>query len=267
MLITDEEYNRNRKLDVSDKIEQRKTGWGHADYVSWVNAQILLKENHPKLSIAFEKNADGSPVFTHNGFAFVQPYLTDGEERTPSIFFPVMNNTFNAIEHPNACEINTACQRATAKAIATFTGLGICCFAGEDIPTQASLDNPIKESPRHIHGSPPLKNGGQPSKMQGSGNVDDWRSYPVKFGKHNGKTLGELSVKSPDYIVGYLMGDAFEFKSESFEEACRQATEAIKNGTQDQAPTEESVEVLKKNDDTGTGTMGADEEDGDDVPF
>jgi hypothetical protein len=254
MLITDEEYNRNRKLDVSDKIEQRKTGWGQADYVSWVNAQILLKENHPKLSIAFEKNADGSPVFTHNGFAFVQPYLTDGSERTPSIFFPVMNNTFNAIEHPNACEINTACQRATAKAIATFTGLGICCFAGEDIPTQASLDNP-----------PTLQNGRQASKMQGS--VDDWRNFPIKFGKYINQTLGEVSIEDPEYIVGYLMGGKFEFKSETFKEACRQATEAIKNGTQDQAPTQESVEELKKNEDTGTGTMGADEEDGDDVPF
>ena len=266
MLITDEEYNRNRKLDVSDKIEKRKTGWGQADYVSWVNAQILLKENHPKLAIAFEKNADGSPVFTHNGFAFVQPYLTDGEERTPSIFFPVMNNTFNAIENPNACEINTACQRATAKAIATFTGLGICCFAGEDIPTQASFDNPVKESPRHIHGSPPLKNGGQTSKMQGS--VDDWRNFPIKFGKYINQTLGEVSIENPEYIVGYLMDETkFEFKSETFKEACRQATEAIKNGTQDQAPTEESVEEIKKNQDTGTGEFQDDEEDGDDVPW
>jgi hypothetical protein len=249
MLITNEEYNRNRKLDVSDKIEQRKTGWGQADYVSWVNAQILLKENHPKLAIAFEKNADGSPVFTHNGFAFVQPYLTDGEERTPSIFFPVMNNTFNAIEHPNACEINTACQRATAKAIATFTGLGICCFAGEDIPTQASLDNATTK-----------QNGGQPSKMQGS--VDDWRSFPIKFGKHENQTLGEVSVENPEYIVGYLMDEnKFQFKSETFKEACRQATEAIKNGTQDQAPTEQSVEELKKN------TEHEPEPEEEDVPF
>lgn len=258
MLITDEQFNRNRKLDVSDKIEKRKTGWGQADYVSWVNAQILLKENHPKLSIAFEKNADGSPVFTHGEFAFVQPYLTDGEERTPSIFFPVMNNTFSAISCPNACEINTACQRATAKAIATFTGLGICCFAGEDIPSQASLDN-FKESPRHIHGSPPLQNGGQPSKMQGS--VDDWRSFPIKFGKYIDKTLGEVSVENPEYIVGYLMGGKFEFKSEAFKEACRQATEAIKNGTQDQAPTEQSVEELKKN------TEHEPEPEEEDVPF
>ena len=258
MLITNEEFNRNRNLDVSDKIEKRKTGWGQADYVSWVNAQILLKENHPKLSIAFEKNADGSPVFKHGEFAFVQPYLTDGDERTPSIFFPVMNNTFNAISNPNACEINTACQRATAKAIATFTGLGICCFAGEDIPSQISLDNPIKESA-------PLQNGSSTSDFQG--NVDDWRSYPIKFGKYNGKTLGEVSIENPDYIVGYLMGDSFEFKSDNFKEACRQATEAIKEGTQDQAPTEESVEELKKNPPTGTGRMDSDEEDGDDVPF
>ena len=266
MLITDEEFNRNRKKDVSDKIEKRKTGWGQADYVSWVNAQILLKENHPKLSIAFEKNADGSPVFTHNGFAFVQPYLTDGEERTPSIFFPVMNNTFNAIEHPNACEINTACQRATAKAIATFTGLGICCFAGEDVPSQASLDNSTtlknesktsgfqgeSKRPASIHGSPP-----HPS------NVDDWRSYPIKFGKYANQTLGEVSVENPDYIVGYLMGDKFEVKSETFKEACRQATEAIKDGTQEEPPTEEKVEELKKNQNETT------EEDdlSEDVPF
>lgn len=263
MLITDVEYKRNREKDVSDKIERRKTGWGQADYVSWVNSQILLKENHPKLSIAFEKNADGSPVFTHNGFAFVQPYLTDGDERTPSIFFPVMNNTFNAIEHPNACEINTACQRATAKAIATFTGLGICCFAGEDVPSQSSLDNPQKESPRHIHGSPPLQNGGQPSKSQGSVDVDDWRSFPIKFGKYVNQTLGEVSIENPDYIVGYLMGGKFEFKSDTFKEACRQATEAIKNGTQEEPPTEEKVEELKKNQNETT------EEDdlSEDVPF
>lgn len=101
--------------------------------------------------------------------------------------------------------------------------------------------------------------------MQGS--VDDWRNFPIKFGKYINQTLGEVSIEDPEYIVGYLMGGKFEFKSETFKEACRQATEAIKNGTQDQAPTEESVEELKKNEDTGTGTMGADEEDGDDVPF
>lgn len=266
MLITNEEYNRNRNKDVSDKIKPRKTGWGQADYISWVNAQILFKETHPKLAIAFEKNADGSPVFTHGEFAFVQPYLTDGEERTPSIFFPVMDNTFKAIACPNACEINTAIQRATAKAIATFTGLGICVYEGEDIPTQESFDNPVKESPRHIHGSPPLKNGGQPSKMQGS--VDDWRNFPIKFGKYINQTLGEVSIENPEYIVGYLMDEnKFEFKSETFKEACRQATEAIKNGTQDQAPTEESVEEIKKNQDTGTGEFQDDEEDGDDVPW
>jgi len=260
MIITSKQFEENKNLDVNDKKEKRKTGWGEADYISWVNAQILLKSRHPELAIAFEKNEDGSPVFSHGEFAFVQPYITNGEERSPSIFFPVMDTGFQAIPHPNACEINKAMQRATAKAIATFTGLGISCFTGEDIPSQQEMDQPPtrynteSKFQKNRYGSPPIK-------------FDDWRGFEIKFGKHKGKTLLDLSIDHPDYIVGYLLGGEFEFKSQAFEEACRQAEIAIKNGTQDETPDEKDTEELKKNTDTGKRGISADEEDGDDVPF
>ena len=256
-VISAKRFTDNYNADVSAYVETIK-GKYSANYISWGNALFLLKTNHPELSVAFEKDASGSPVFSAGAFKFLQPYMTDGEKRTPSLFYPIMDSRHNAIESPNACEINKGFQRATAKAVSVFTGLGLSLFAGEDLPEPIYNDNDSKpdntahkESKRSIHGSPPIASGSF------SGN---WTDYKITFGKHKDKTLGELAEEAPSYI-DFLQSDKFEIRSPALQQAVDDAMADIRRGESLPPAVDESVP-----DEIAEQTADADEED-DDVPF
>jgi hypothetical protein len=53
---------------------------------------------------------------------------------------PVMDYRNKAIPNPDAFAVNTAMQRALAKAIALH-GIGLYIYAGEDIPSEGSVDS------------------------------------------------------------------------------------------------------------------------------
>ena len=131
-LITGPEFTANYKLNLKEHIST-KGGSFQARYISWAIAQKLLRERHPTLSVDFEKGEGGQPFHLLNDNIYLLPFLTDGEKRTPSIFFPVMDNRFAAIANPCATEVNRAFQRATAKVIAVYTGLGLSLFTNEDL--------------------------------------------------------------------------------------------------------------------------------------
>ena len=137
MLITTKQYTENNNLDVSRFIEKKDNGKFVADYISWANAQMLLKTRHPELSVDFER-VDGCPVFNLGSQSYVLPFLTDGKNKTPSLFYPVWDNRFNPIDDASVWDVNRAIQRATAKIIAVETGLGLCCYIGEDLQHTAN---------------------------------------------------------------------------------------------------------------------------------
>ena len=87
-------YQTLADVDCSNHIEKK----GKFSYVSWAWAWALVKQNYPDAT--FEKH-----VFTDN----------------------------QAIQHPNAFEVNTALQRCLVKTLA-FHGLGLSIYAGEDLP-------------------------------------------------------------------------------------------------------------------------------------
>ena len=70
MLITTKQYTENNNLDVSRFIEKKDNGKFVADYLSWANAQMLLKTRHPELSVDFER-VDGCPVFNLGSQSYV----------------------------------------------------------------------------------------------------------------------------------------------------------------------------------------------------
>jgi hypothetical protein len=84
--------------------------------------------------VAFEEASMGWPVFGQEGCYLLRPYLTDGVKRTPALVFPLMDNKHNALKQLDARAVSDNIQRASVKAIATFTGLGLRLYAGEDIP-------------------------------------------------------------------------------------------------------------------------------------
>jgi hypothetical protein len=119
--------------DIGPHIEKDYKG---LSYLSWPFAFRYLKEHFPTLFVAFEEKTIGWPVFGEPGAYILRPYLTDGVRRTPALVFPVMDRKHNSIKELDGRSISDNIQRASVKCIATFTGLGLRLYAGEDIPKE-----------------------------------------------------------------------------------------------------------------------------------
>lgn len=121
--------------DIGPHIEKDYKG---LSYLSWPFAYRYLKEHFPTFFVAFEEKTLGEVAFGCPGAYYLRPYLTDGSRRTVALVFPIMDRKHNAIKELDGRAISDNCQRAAVKAIATFTGLGLRLYAGEDIPKEES---------------------------------------------------------------------------------------------------------------------------------
>lgn len=139
--------------DIGPHIEKDYKG---LSYLSWPFAYRYLKEHFPSLYVAFEERTLGWPVFGEPGAYILRPYLTDGCRRTPALVFPVMDRKHNAIQQLDGRAISDNIQRASVKAIATFTGLGLRLYAGEDIPKEEApkLQQDTPKAPARTKAAP-----------------------------------------------------------------------------------------------------------------
>ena len=119
--------------DIGPHIEKDYKG---LSYLSWPFAYRYLKEHFPTFFVAFEEKTLGEVAFGSPGAYYLRPYLTDGSRRTVALVFPIMDRAHKAIKELDGRAISDNCQRAAVKAIATFTGLGLRLYAGEDIPKE-----------------------------------------------------------------------------------------------------------------------------------
>ena len=129
--IPAEAFTKAYELAIGDHVEKNYKG---LSYLSWPFAYRYLKEQFPALFVAFEEASAGWPVFGKEGCWLLRPYLTDGIRRTPALVFPIMDNKHNAVKELDARQVSDNIQRASVKCIATFTGLGLKLYSGEDIP-------------------------------------------------------------------------------------------------------------------------------------
>ena len=129
--ISPEAFKKAYELPIGDHVEKNYKG---LSYLSWPFAFRYLNEQFPGTFVAFEEKEAGWPVFGREGCWLLRPYLTDGIRRTPALVFPVMDNKHNAVKDLDARQVSDNIQRASVKCIATFTGLGLKLYAGEDIP-------------------------------------------------------------------------------------------------------------------------------------
>lgn len=179
---------------IAEFIEKRQGGGGFtASYLSWSHATRLLNEAMPEVAVAYETDDQGGIMFPCGSTAYIRPYLTNGETRTPSIVFPIMDNRFKAIENPDARDLSDACQRGAVKAIATFTGLGLNLYTGEDIPNGNGktfvADTPAKrEAVKVVASAPRVSQTAPEPPKQG----EEWRDVVLHFGKNKDKRLGDL---------------------------------------------------------------------------
>lgn len=74
----------------------------------------------------------------------VMPYLVDVTTglRTPSLLFPVMGNTNDAVYNPDIRDINDSCMRAAVKIVALYLGIALRVFTREDVGKGSTTDSP-----------------------------------------------------------------------------------------------------------------------------
>ena len=121
-------YEEIRKINVNEHTEKK----GKFTYLSWAWAvdQLLLLD--PSATWEYK-----DPVYFAETLMVFCSVTAFGKTMTAQL--PVMNNQNKAIQNPDAFAVNTAMQRALAKAIALH-GLGLYIFAGEDIPQEDAVD-------------------------------------------------------------------------------------------------------------------------------
>jgi len=128
--IPPDKFTAAYELPIGEHVEKNYKG---LSYLSWPFAFRHLKEQFPTFFVAFEESTIGWPVFGKEGCWLLRPFLTDGCRRTPALVFPLMDNKHNALVELNARAVSDNIQRASVKCIATFTGLGLKLYSGEDI--------------------------------------------------------------------------------------------------------------------------------------
>ena len=110
------------KINVNEHIE-KKNG---LSYLSWAWAADQLLRNDPAATWTYAE-----PVRFGDTLMVFCTVTAFGKAMTAQL--PVMDHRNKAIPNPDAFSVNTAMQRALAKAIALH-GIGLYIYAGEDIP-------------------------------------------------------------------------------------------------------------------------------------
>jgi hypothetical protein len=140
--------------EIGPHIEKDYKG---LSYLSWPFAYRYLKQHFPTFFVAFEEKSVGEVAFGTPGAYYLRPYLTDGSRRTVALVFPIMDRRHNAIKELDGRAISDNCQRAAVKCIATFTGLGLRLYAGEDIPKEEEQRESSKPAPAAKKAAPSSK--------------------------------------------------------------------------------------------------------------
>jgi hypothetical protein len=222
LTIDSKKFTNLYSLEISGMIEKRGHGSFQASYLSWANAIKLLRTNLPNFHVDFEKTEDGNYVHSLNldgePTYYLLPYLTDGKDRTPADFFPIMDNKFGPIKYPSVRDVNDSMQRAKAKAIATHTGIGLSCYIGEDVPSQDKIDQ--AKSLENIERVEPLK---KPMKSFETGDMIDLE-VPFKE-KEECKNLGARWNK--DRKIWQISADKLKADPDSFAKWVKNTEEEI----------------------------------------
>jgi hypothetical protein len=176
--ISPEAFTKAYELPIGDHVEKNYKG---LSYLSWPFAFRYLKEQFPSVYVAFEEKEAGWPVFGQEGCWLLRPYLTDGIKRTPALVFPVMDNKHNAVKALDARQVSDNIQRASVKCIATFTGLGLKLYAGEDVP-KADDEKPATTAPlQQAAPKPaPAAKPAAPSLQEATGGTSDEAEFDGK---------------------------------------------------------------------------------------
>ena len=114
-------------------VNANKERKGKFDYLPWTDAWTILMEHYPDATHDMLED-----VIYPDGTMEVRSSVTINGQ-THKMFLPVIDHRNNAIQNPNAFDINKNRMRCLAKNIALF-GLGLYIFRGEDLPAEPKIE-------------------------------------------------------------------------------------------------------------------------------
>ena len=117
-------------INVKSKIEKK----GNLDYLSWANAWAYLKLQHSDAQRnVYESPETGLNWFTDGVTGYVKVgIIVNSIEHIDYLPIKDFRQKSITVDKITSMDVNTAIQRATAKAIAMH-GLGLSLYAGEDL--------------------------------------------------------------------------------------------------------------------------------------
>lgn len=129
-------------INVASKVEQK----GKLDYLSWANAWGYLKlAHHDAQRNVYESPETGLNWFTDGKTGYVKVgIVVDNIEHIDYLPIKDFRNNSIGVDKITSMDVNTAIQRATAKAIAMH-GLGLSLYAGEDLLEIPKVESKINE--------------------------------------------------------------------------------------------------------------------------
>lgn len=135
-------------LDLSDKIETRKSGGVELTYLSWSNAVEAFTKTYPNFTYEI-KMFEGKPYIYDENTGYMVFTSITAENQTKDMWLPVMDGANRAMKDKpytyktkyeektvlpaTMFDINRAIMRCLVKNMAMF-GLGLYIYNGEDLP-------------------------------------------------------------------------------------------------------------------------------------
>lgn len=141
------DFERNSSGLVTFKLENnlRKEAKERFEQLIVEKQEVLKneKDSYTQKNLKKEIAEYSDQLYYDNRGVAVMPYLVDVTTglRTPSLLFPVMNNTNDAVYNPEIRDINDSCMRAAVKVIALNTGLGLRVFTREGIGKSSTTES------------------------------------------------------------------------------------------------------------------------------
>ena len=129
-------------INVRDKVEKK----GRFDYLSWADAWAIVKDKYPSANRkVYESEHTGLNFFSDGSTSYVKVGIEiEGVEHIDYLPIKDFRNKSITVDKLTSMDVNTAIQRATAKAIAMH-GLGLSLYAGEDLVETSNITaNPPK---------------------------------------------------------------------------------------------------------------------------
>lgn len=201
--------------DVGEHID-KKNG---LSYVSWPWAMAEVQKIYPDMQYTIWRDEQGRPYIFDPELGYMVFTSITINGITHDMWLPVMDYNNNAmknvkyklikgrrtfdVEPATMFDVNTAIMRCLVKNLAMF-GLGLYIYAGEDLPEDASDEQPSTSNSKPSTSRKKASTGSALNGADGE-QVKYWRAQIEAYGNAHGMSVDEICR---DYGIGRQTGAA-----------------------------------------------------------